>query len=62
MHTFALILQESWFLIKGLRLYIYSKYELSAKVKSMVLRNDVFTTARYHYSNTDHDYHLRLGP
>ena len=41
---------------------IYSKYELSAKVESMVLRNDVFTTARYHYSNTDHDYHIRLGP
>ena len=41
---------------------IYSKYELSAKVESMVLRNDVFTTARYHYSNRDHDYHIRLGP
>ena len=25
---------------------IYSKYELSAKVESMVLRNNVFTTAR----------------
>ena len=44
---------------------IYSKYQLSAKVESMVLRNDVFTTARYHHSNTDHDYHIRqirLGP
>ena len=41
---------------------IYSKYELSAKVESMVLRNDVFTTARYHYSKTDHDYHTRLRP
>ena len=41
---------------------IYSKYELSAKVESMVLRNDVFTTARYRYSNTDHDYRIRLGP
>ena len=41
---------------------IYSKYELSAKVESMVLRNDVFTTARYRYSSTDHDYHIRLGP
>ena len=41
---------------------IYSNYELSAKVESMVLRNDVFITARYHYSNTDHDYHIRLGP
>ena len=41
---------------------IYLKYELSAKVESMVLRNDVFTTARYHNSNTDHDYHIRLGP
>ena len=41
---------------------IYSNYELSAKVESMVLRNDVFTTARYHYSNTDHDNHIRLGP
>ena len=40
---------------------IYSKYELSAKVESMVLKNDVFTTARYHYSNTDHDYRIRLG-
>ena len=29
---------------------IYLKYELSAKVESMVLRKDVFTTARYHYS------------
>ena len=43
-------------------IHVYSKYELSAKVESMVLRNDVFTTARYHYSNTDHDYHIRLGP
>ena len=42
--------------------YVYSKYELSAKVESKVLRNDVFTTARYHYSNADHDYHIRLGP
>ena len=25
---------------------IYSKYEFSAKVESMVLRNDIFTTAR----------------
>ena len=41
---------------------IYLKYELSAKVESMVLRKDVFTTARYHYSNTDHGYHIRLGP
>ena len=41
---------------------IYSKFELSAKVESMVLRIDVFTTVRYHYSNTDHDYHIRLGP
>ena len=41
---------------------IYSKYELSAKVESMVLKNDVFTTARYHYSNTDNVYHIRLGP
>ena len=39
---------------------IYSKYELSAKVESMVLRNNVFTIARYHFSNTDHDYHIRL--
>ena len=39
---------------------IYSKYELSAKVESMVLRNDVCTTASYHYSNTDHDNHIRL--
>ena len=31
---------------------IYLKYELSAKVESMVLRKDVFTTARYHYSNS----------
>ena len=38
---------------------IHSKYEMSAKVESMVLRNDVFTTARYHYSNTDHDYHIK---
>ena len=52
----VLTLQESWFLIKALR------HELSAKVESMVLRNDVFTTARYHYSNTDHDYHIILGP
>ena len=41
---------------------IYSKYELYAKVESMVLRNDVSTTARYHYSSIDHDYHVRLGP
>ena len=41
---------------------IYLKYELSAKVESMVLRKDVFTTARYHYSNTDHGYHIKLGP
>ena len=41
---------------------IYLKYELSAKGESMVLRKDVFTTARYHYSNTDHGYHIRLGP
>ena len=41
---------------------LYLKYELSAKVESMVLRKDVFTTARYRYSNTDHGYHIRLGP
>ena len=41
---------------------IYLKYELSANVESMVVRKDVFTTARYHYSNTDHGYHIRLGP
>ena len=26
----------------------------------MVLRNKVFATARYHYSNIDHDYRIRL--
>ena len=35
-HTFALTLQESWLLIKALRCSICSKYELSAKVESMV--------------------------